>query len=385
MVGIGKSAEVGPDFGGDDESGIDADHRDGGEVDAEQAQNRALHGPLVIRRRGFSERLVLIVVDGQSQKDVLYALMALFDLLVKEVVSLECLLQSEEVFVAPVSIEATRDGDFVGFNAAVTKGSEDIAIALTVDDGAQDSQTGFTDDIAEDVVELNIHLGQGLLDLLYATCGITREAGLLSDVGAQDTGFVGRSEGASEKAIGHQLPDPLAVEHIAFATADLFGRPRVDEMDIEALAVEDFIERDPVDTGRFHGHGVDAAFAEPLCDGFEFIGEGAEVSDRLVIRFRVDGDVVSGLSDIDAGAVRINDLQLAGYALARHLDFSHYLHEVVLGEIAVGIHSFIRGHAKACHQRGQAERNPGHANKRVRAHHWRNGLAPSTAYLYRRA
>ena len=79
-----------------------------------------------------------------------------------------------------------------------------------------------------------------------------------------------------------ELLDPLAILDIAFATGHIFEVMGIDQFDLKAAVIEDFKNGDPIDAGRFHGHGIDAAFTQPVGQGMQVNGKGLETSDGLL-------------------------------------------------------------------------------------------------------
>lgn len=65
-------------------------------------------------------------------------------------------------------------------------------------------------------------------------------------LGAKRAHGIAGAEGTPQNAVGHQLPDPLAVQHVALAPADLLRHPRRHEHHLEVGALQ------RLDRGRFH-------------------------------------------------------------------------------------------------------------------------------------
>ena len=91
------------------------------------------------------------------------------------------LLDDEEVFGAPVTVEAAGNGIATGLDAMIFEGGELLGIALAGEDRFEDGQSGDAGEITDDVVDLEIHLGERFLDMLDMTPGITRERGPMTE------------------------------------------------------------------------------------------------------------------------------------------------------------------------------------------------------------
>jgi len=91
------------------------------------------------------------------------------------------LLDDEEVFGAPVTVEAAGNGIATGLDAMIFEGGELLGIALAGEDRFEDGQAGDAGEITDDIVDLEIHLGERLLNMLDMTPGITRERGPMTE------------------------------------------------------------------------------------------------------------------------------------------------------------------------------------------------------------
>ena len=105
--------------------------------------------------------------------------------------------------------------------------------------------------------------------------------------------------------------DPLAIMHIAFgAPLDLLHLLRVDEEDLEAARLQELKKGDPIDAGRFEGHGSDATRQQPVGKGVQVSGIGAEAAHRLGIITGRDRHEMGFGPDVDARRMQIDGCQL---------------------------------------------------------------------------
>ena len=100
-------------------------------------------------------------------------------------------------------------------------------------------------------------------------------------------------------ALALTLSDPLAIEHVALATTDLFRHPRWNQHHIKPRTVEKLEHRDPVHRSRFHRHLLDPACREPLSQGTQIAGERTELAHRILEPLGVHRHIVMRLADID--------------------------------------------------------------------------------------
>jgi hypothetical protein len=170
-------------------------------------------------------------------------------------------------------------------------------------------------------VELEVHLLEGLVDMLDVLSAGAQEHGTLAEEASKDNDLVGRAEGAIEQAEGVELLDPLAVEDVSLAARDVLHAAGIDEADLEVAFFEDLEEGDPVDAGGLHGDGGHAAGGEPVRQRVEVGGEGFEFSNVLALGIGAgwDGDEVRVGADVDAGGVGADLRESGGLTHGVHL------------------------------------------------------------------
>ena len=172
-------------------------------------------------------------------------------------------------------------------------------------------------------VELDVHLRQGFVDVLHASAAVSDQLGALAHVGTQPANRVRGTKRASQQTVAHQLPDPLAVEHVALAATDLFGRPRVHQVHREPRPVQHLEHRNPVHPRGLHRHRIDRARVQPLRHRLQLVSEAGEGANRPLGRRLRHRDVVLGLAYIDTRTPRTNHPQRL-LALASHRSISHH-------------------------------------------------------------
>jgi hypothetical protein len=132
----------------------------------------------------------------------------------------------------------------------------------------------------------------------------------MSHVGAQCRDLGGGSEAAPQQAEAVELLNPLAVRHIALAVERVLDVTSVDQQDLDPARLEDLVERDPVDPGRFHRHRLDPARLEPV-GRIEIAGEGMELPDGLGIGIFGDRDPMDLGSNVDPGSMPVDPIECA--------------------------------------------------------------------------
>jgi hypothetical protein len=66
---------------------------------------------------------------------------------------------------SPGSGQGFDDGGFIGLAAGLAEGSQHLRVSFPGDNGPQDEQPGQAGDVRQDVMELEVHLLQGLLHM----------------------------------------------------------------------------------------------------------------------------------------------------------------------------------------------------------------------------
>jgi hypothetical protein len=116
---------------------------------------------------------------------------------------------------------------------------------------------------------------EGLLHVLGVAGRIADLHLALPVVATQRHDRIGWPERRLEQAVTVQSLNPLSVEHVGLGPGAAAGQlTRFDQPDLEAARFQQLEQRDPVDPGRFHGHGGDAALLEPPGDGVQVTGIG---------------------------------------------------------------------------------------------------------------
>ena len=93
----------------------------------------------------------------------------------------------------------------------------------------------------------------------------------------------------------------------------------VDQTDFHSSGFKDLEDRDPIDTGAFHGHGANTASHQPVGQGVEIFGKGGKATNRIRIAIGWNSHVESRRTDIDSCGIGVNDrlALLTGFVAAR--------------------------------------------------------------------
>jgi hypothetical protein len=111
-----------------------------------------------------------------------------------------------------------------------------------------------------------------------------------------------------EKPDRVQILQPLAVLHVGLTAGNVLDVFGVDQANTDAGLFQDLVGRKPVDPGRLHGHGADAALPEPCRHLPQILCKGLEAAYRLGVALRRHSHINLRGSHIDARRVRLDAL-----------------------------------------------------------------------------
>ena len=146
----------------------------------------------------------------------------------------------------------------------IAMGGQRIGISLASHDRADDTHPSYASDVRNHMMELEIHLGQRLLHVLNMCGGVVQQALTLAQIGAQRRDVTLGPEAGAQQAIGMQPLEPLRVTDVGFASRNVSGISGVDEKYLEPMLFKDLVDGDPIDAGRFHGDGLNAAWEKAI-------------------------------------------------------------------------------------------------------------------------
>jgi hypothetical protein len=170
-------------------------------------------------------------------------------------------------------------------------------------------------------MELQVHLGQRLLQVLDMSGRIVQQSLALSQIGAQSRHLSLRAEAPAQQAIFVSALQPLCVADIGFSSRHVFGVSGVDQHNLEPALLQDLVCRDPVNPGRFHDHRLYPTTGELVRQPMKILGERLERPNRFRIAIWADRRHVHGGSNIDRRRSRMNRGEVP--LRARSLCFRH--------------------------------------------------------------
>lgn len=247
----------------------------------------------------------------------LQAAVTVEDLPAVEVIKLQGLFELKEMLVEVGSFQRLDDVLLTRAAMGVAVLSEDEGIPLALDDGTQNGHTGTAGDVADDIVQLDVHLVQGFLHMLDVRGTVADKHIALAGNSAEASDLFCWTEGSGEQAVAVKLLEPLAIEDVGLFAGDVFHVAGIDEADFNASMLEDIIQRYPVDAGGFHGHTGDATGQEPVGKIVKVTGESRESSDRFAVAVGWHSSIDFCGSDVDAGSVGVQGFKSLWYNLVK--------------------------------------------------------------------
>ena len=135
-------------------------------------------------------------------------------------------------------LERLGHGVLIVLAAILTEVGPWHGVALPGEAGPNDRPAGLTRQIADDMLELDVHLREGLLPMLDVLAGIGQPHGALPQIAAQYASLIRGAKCAGQQTKGREPLPPLAVVAITFGPPpDLPYLLRVDPQHLDAPAL----------------------------------------------------------------------------------------------------------------------------------------------------
>ena len=139
-------------------------------------------------------------------------------------------------------------------------------------------------------------MGRGILDQSLA----------LPEIGTHGSRARLGTEASPQQPIAVKALQPGGIADVGFAAGYVLGVTSIHQDDAEAVLLQHFIGRNPVNTGGFHRHAGNAACLEPASHLMQVAGERAKCPHGIIVHLRIDGRHVHGRADIDGDGARVD-------------------------------------------------------------------------------
>jgi hypothetical protein len=231
---------------------------------------------------------------------VLYPLVALADLTLREVVAVHRLLQLEHQVVAPRPLQAARDLLPAGSDVTVPEVGQLIDIPLSSDDRAKDRHPVTP---LMSLIAFASWSSSWSVPSAYAgwSCWLrprVRRAPATASEWAASAAAAGTNRPAIQ---GVQFHQPLAFLHVRFASRQVLGALRVRQHHPDPMLFQQVEKDDPINPCGLHRHRIDAALNQPLA-GFDQVRRPRpEFPHRALVPVVGNGDEMTFVADVDTG------------------------------------------------------------------------------------
>jgi len=106
-----------------------------------------------------------------------------------------------------------------------------------------------------------------------------------------------------------QFQQPLTFLNVGFVSRQIFRVFRVDQEDFHAVFFQNVVKGNPIHAGRLHRHRLDSMTHQPFRQASQILGKAAEFPHMVGIAFRRYRYKMGGVTDIDTGGIRVDDIQ----------------------------------------------------------------------------
>ncbi len=161
-------------------------------------------------------------------------------------------------------------------------------------------QPAFSDDVGDDGMQENIHLGERFLQPMNMTARLFYQIGAMAHHRADRAYLLFGAEGCVQETEREETLNPDRVFNIRLASGHVLQVPGIYQADVDFMRLQDFKQRDPVNPRAFHRHFLDPSFKEPLGQTVKVLREGGEVAYDAFATGLMDGDIDFFGPNVDA-------------------------------------------------------------------------------------
>ena len=184
-------------------------------------------------------------------------LVASGNLALKMPVAFQGLLQAKEMLRTVIAHQTFGHDLATGFNARVAQAGEPGGFAFSQEDGIDNGQPAESGDVTNDIVQLEIHLGESLLHEKHLARSALEQGVAMAQNAANRANGLRGPERASQQSHAMEVLQPLAVLDVGFAPRHPFDMAGVDQTNFQPPALQDLKKGDPVNPCGFHSDRFD--------------------------------------------------------------------------------------------------------------------------------
>ena len=206
---------------------------------------------------------MLLGIEAREHR--LDVLVASGNLALKMSVAFQGLLQAKEMFRAIIAHQTLGHDLTAGFDAPVAQAGELGGFAFPQEDGIDNGQSADSGNVADDIVQLQVHLSEGLLHEQHLARGALELSVAMAQDAAKRTNGFRRPERTPQQSHTVEVLQPLAILDVGFATRHPFDMAGIDQTNFQTPALQDLKKGDPVnpvdsmqdDYRGFHNKGYE--------------------------------------------------------------------------------------------------------------------------------
>jgi hypothetical protein len=186
-----------------------------------------------------------------------------------ELIALQRLLQGTQRLAPPRALQGGGNGSLVLLAAGITPPRALRRVTFPSEDGPNDREPSDAGNVADDVLQLDVHLRQGFLHGLDVARRIGQQHRPLPERTAQDDDLILRPKARRQQAVGMEALEPRAILHVGRGAAVARHRAGVDQQPLEPPDFQQRKEGDPVDPRGLQGDRGHTTVPKPVRHRFE--------------------------------------------------------------------------------------------------------------------
>src|SRR4029450_9987763 len=154
-------------------------------------------------------------------------------------VAFQGLLQTEEMLGAVIAHQTLGYCLAAGFDARIAQAGELGGFAFPPQNGLDNGQPAEPGNVANDIMQLKVHLGEGFLHEQHLARGALELVVAVAQDTANRTNGLRRPERSSQQSHSMEVLQPLAILDVSFATRHPFDMAGVDQANFQTPALQD--------------------------------------------------------------------------------------------------------------------------------------------------
>ena len=157
---------------------------------------------------------------------------------------------------------------------------------IPIDDCANHLHARHACNVADNVVQLQVHLHQGLLHVLDVRCRIIAQTLLVPQVGPDPDDRIPGPKACPEQPMFVQLLEPLSIVDVGLPSGHVLGMTGVHQQHLQPGLFENLEHRNPVHARRLHRDRPNSNLVEPIGQSVQIRREALKRAYRFIVPVR---------------------------------------------------------------------------------------------------